>query len=124
MSTLSKEAAGVPPLVTLFLQYGISLLVFLPSAARAGRIGLSTARFPLQLFRSLAGAVCQLLFFMGREIHSTFGFRASLQCRTALHSAGSVRMDGQDRTPVSLGKFDGWAGWNSADHQAWPADVS
>ncbi len=64
MSTLSKAATGVPPLVTLFLQYGISLLVFLPSAARAGRAGLKTELFWLQLFRSLAGSVCQLLFFM------------------------------------------------------------
>jgi hypothetical protein len=34
MSTLSKAASGVPPLMTLFLQYGVSLLVFVPSAAR------------------------------------------------------------------------------------------
>ena len=64
MSTLSKAATGVPPLVMLFLQYGISLLVFLPSAARAGRAGLKTEYFRLQLFRSAAGSVCQLLFFM------------------------------------------------------------
>lgn len=64
MSTLSKAAAGVPPLVTLFLQYGISLLVFVPSVARAGRAGLKTEHFQLQLFRSVAGSACQLLFFM------------------------------------------------------------
>jgi len=64
MSTLSKAAAGVPPLMTLFLQYGISLLVFVPPAARAGRAGLKTEHFWLQLFRSVAGSVCQLLFFM------------------------------------------------------------
>lgn len=64
MSTLSKAATGVPPLMTLFLQYGISLLVFVPSGARAGRAGLKTEHFRLQLFRSVAGSVCQLLFFM------------------------------------------------------------
>jgi len=64
MSTLSKAASGVPPLVTLSLQYGISLLVFLPSAAKAGRSGLKTAHFGLQLFRSVAGSACQLLFFV------------------------------------------------------------
>ena len=37
MSTLSKAASGVPPLMTLFPQYSISLLVFVPPAARAGR---------------------------------------------------------------------------------------
>jgi drug/metabolite transporter (DMT)-like permease len=64
MSTLSKAATGVPPIVTLFLQYSISLLVFLPPTARAGRAGLKTEHFRLQLFRSVAGSSCQLLFFM------------------------------------------------------------
>ncbi len=64
MSTLSKAATGTPPLVILFLQYSISLLVFIPSAASAGRASLKTEHFWLQLFRSAAGAVCQLLFFM------------------------------------------------------------
>jgi drug/metabolite transporter (DMT)-like permease len=64
MSTLSKAVTGVPPLMTLFLQYGISLLVFVPSAARVGRAGLNTEHFGLQLFRSVAGSACQLLFFM------------------------------------------------------------
>jgi drug/metabolite transporter (DMT)-like permease len=64
MSTLSKLATGVPPLMTLFLQYGISLLVFVPSAARAGRASLKTEHYWLQLFRSVAGSACQLLFFM------------------------------------------------------------
>lgn len=63
MSTLSKAASGVPPLLILFLQYAISFLVFVPSAAVAGRAGLKTEHFWLQLFRSLAGSVCQLLFF-------------------------------------------------------------
>jgi drug/metabolite transporter (DMT)-like permease len=64
MSALSKAASGVPPLLLLFLQYGISFLVFVPSAARAGRANLRTQHFWLQLFRSLAGSVCQLLFFI------------------------------------------------------------
>jgi drug/metabolite transporter (DMT)-like permease len=64
MSTLSKAAAGVPPLETLFLQYGISFLVFVPSGVKAGRVGLSTGHFGLHLLRSVAGSVCQLLFFM------------------------------------------------------------
>jgi drug/metabolite transporter (DMT)-like permease len=64
MSALSKAASGVPPLLLLFLQYGISFLVFVPSAALAGRANLATQHFGLQLFRSLAGSVCQLLFFI------------------------------------------------------------
>ena len=64
MSTLSKAATGVPPLLTLFLQYAISFLIFVPSAARSGRSGLQTAHLKLQIFRSLAGSVCQLLFFI------------------------------------------------------------
>ncbi|HEX3682007.1 MAG TPA: DMT family transporter [Bryobacteraceae bacterium] len=64
MSALSKAAHGVPPLVMLALQYAISFLVFVPSAARIGRARLKTNRFWLHLFRSLAGSVCQLLFFM------------------------------------------------------------
>ena len=64
MSTLSKAATEVPPLVTLFMQYGISLLVFVPSTARAGLASLKTEHFMLQFFRSVAGSACQLLFFM------------------------------------------------------------
>jgi drug/metabolite transporter (DMT)-like permease len=64
MSTLSKAATGVPPLVTLSLQYGVSFLVFVPSALQLGLPKLRTDHFGLQLFRSLAGAGCQLLFFM------------------------------------------------------------
>ena len=63
MSTFSKAASGVPPLVILFLQYAISFLVFVPSAAT--QIShLKTEHFWLQLFRSLAGSICQLLFFV------------------------------------------------------------
>jgi drug/metabolite transporter (DMT)-like permease len=64
MSTFSKAASGVPPLSILFLQYGISFLVFVPLAVRSGRGGLRTEHIGLQLFRSVAGSACQLLFFM------------------------------------------------------------
>ena len=64
MSTLSKAATGVPPLLILFLQYGISFLVFVPAAVITGPSRLRTEHFWLQLFRSVAGSVCQLLFFM------------------------------------------------------------
>jgi drug/metabolite transporter (DMT)-like permease len=64
MSALSKEAAGVPPLLILFLQYAISFLVFVPAALTSGVNHLKTDHFWLQLFRSLAGSLCQLLFFV------------------------------------------------------------
>jgi drug/metabolite transporter (DMT)-like permease len=64
MSAFSKAATGVPPLAILFLQYGISFLIFVPLAAREGWTRLKTERFELQLFRSLAGSICQLLFFI------------------------------------------------------------
>lgn len=64
MSALSKAASGVPPLLILFLQYAISFLVFIPAAVKAGRTNLKTQHVWLQLFRSAAGSVCQLLFFM------------------------------------------------------------
>ncbi len=64
MSALSKAALGVPPLLILFLQYAISFTVFVPSALTAGPAGLKTEHFWLQLFRSVAGSACQLLFFV------------------------------------------------------------
>ncbi len=64
MSAISKEASSVPPLMTLFMQYAISFLIFVPSAAKGGRDILQTRHFWLQAFRSLAGSVCQLLFFI------------------------------------------------------------
>jgi drug/metabolite transporter (DMT)-like permease len=64
MSAFSKYAVGVPPLMTLFLQYAISFLVFVPSVLRVGRGNLQTQHFRVQLFRSLAGSCCQLLFFV------------------------------------------------------------
>ena len=64
MSALSKEAAAVPSVIILFLQYAISFIVFVPFAIRNGPRTLRTEHFFLQLFRSLCGAVCQLLFFI------------------------------------------------------------
>jgi drug/metabolite transporter (DMT)-like permease len=64
MSTFSKAATGVPPLLILFLQYGISFLVFVPAAVSAGPSRLRTEHFWLHFFRSVAGSSCQLLFFM------------------------------------------------------------
>lgn len=64
MSAISKAATGVPPLLILFLQYAISFLVFLPAAITKGPAQMRTEHFGLQLFRSLAGSFCQLLFFI------------------------------------------------------------
>jgi drug/metabolite transporter (DMT)-like permease len=64
MSTLSKAASSVPTPLILFLQYGISFLIFLPSAAKAGPVILKTEHFWLHFFRSTAGSLCQLLFFV------------------------------------------------------------
>lgn len=64
MSTFSKAATGVPPLLILSLQYGISFLIFVPWAAAGGRGLLTTQHFWLQLFRSIVGSLCQLLFFV------------------------------------------------------------
>lgn len=64
MSTFSKAAAGVPPLVTLFFQYCLSFLIFVPAAVKSGRVGLRTEHLGLHIFRSLAGSFCQLLFFI------------------------------------------------------------
>jgi drug/metabolite transporter (DMT)-like permease len=63
MSALSKAASGAPPLMILFLQYAISFSVYVPAAVASGAVALETRHIWLQLFRSLAGAVCQLLFF-------------------------------------------------------------
>ena len=63
MSALSKEASSVSPLLLLFLQYGISFLVFAPSILKEGPSMLKTSHLGLQIFRSLAGSICQLLFF-------------------------------------------------------------
>lgn len=64
MSALSKAASGAPPLMILFLQYAISFVVFVPAAVASGPANLKTQHFWLQLFRSLTGSVCQLLFFL------------------------------------------------------------
>lgn len=64
MSAFSKAASGAPPLMILLLQYAISFLVFVPAAVASGPADLKTRHLWLQLFRSLAGSVCQLLFFL------------------------------------------------------------
>jgi drug/metabolite transporter (DMT)-like permease len=64
MSAFGKAATGVPALQLLFLQYGISFLVFLPVVARQGVGTLKTDHIGLHIFRSITGSVCQLLFFI------------------------------------------------------------
>lgn len=69
MSAFSKAASQAPPLIILFLQYAISFLIFVPTSLDTGLIEhLRTERLRLQIFRSLAGALCQLLFFL--SVHS------------------------------------------------------
>lgn len=50
MSTFSKAASSVPRLLTLFLQYSISFLVFLPSGVKTGPVILKTEHFWLTFF--------------------------------------------------------------------------
>ena len=64
MSALSKEAAGIPALLILFLQYAISFIIFVPAALSQRIVRLKTEHLALQIFRSVAGSVCQLLFFV------------------------------------------------------------
>ncbi len=64
MSAFSKEATGVSPLLLLFLQYGISFLVFVPPVLKQGPGLLKTSHLGLHAFRSIAGSICQLLFFI------------------------------------------------------------
>jgi drug/metabolite transporter (DMT)-like permease len=64
MSAFGKEASAVPALQLLFLQYGISFLVFVPVVAREGLGSLRTEHLGLHVFRSLTGSFCQLLFFI------------------------------------------------------------
>jgi drug/metabolite transporter (DMT)-like permease len=60
---LSKALHGVSPLLTLSFQYIISFLCFVPSGLRLGLRALRTERPGLQVFRSLIGCACQLLYF-------------------------------------------------------------
>ncbi len=64
MGAVTKSLHQVSPLLMLFFQYAIGFLCFLPSGLRLGRRELSTGRTGLQIFRSVAGSACQLLFFM------------------------------------------------------------
>ena len=63
MGAVTKSLHHVSPLLTLFFQYAIAFLCFVPSGARMGPAALRTQRIGLQIFRSLAGSACQLLFF-------------------------------------------------------------
>lgn len=61
---LSKGLHGVPPTLTLSFQYIISFLCFLPSGLRLGWGVLRTERLGMQIFRSIVGSICQLLYFL------------------------------------------------------------
>src|SRR3954468_13723404 len=61
---LSKGLHRVPPPLTLSFQYIISLLCFLPSGLRLGFGFLRTQRPGMQIFRSVVGSTCQLLYFV------------------------------------------------------------
>lgn len=63
MGAVIKSLHGVSPLLTLFFQYAIAFACFIPSGLRMGRAALRTRHAGLQVFRSIAGSVCQLLFF-------------------------------------------------------------
>jgi len=63
MGAVTKSLHHVLPLLTLFFQYAIAFLCFVPSGVRMGPAALRTQRAGLQIFRSLAGSACQLLFF-------------------------------------------------------------
>jgi drug/metabolite transporter (DMT)-like permease len=64
MGAITKSLHQVSPLLTLFFQYAIGFLCFLPAGLRLGVAHLQTNRPWLQIFRSLVGSACQLLFFM------------------------------------------------------------
>lgn len=64
MGAVTKSLHQVSPLLTLFFQYAVAFLCFVPSGLRLGTGALRTQHPGLQIFRSLAGSACQLLFFM------------------------------------------------------------
>lgn len=63
MGAVTKALHQISPMLMLFFQYAIAFLCFVPSGARMGVQELRTAHLGLQIFRSIAGSVCQLLFF-------------------------------------------------------------
>lgn len=63
MGAVTKSLHHVSPLLILFFQYAVAFLCFVPSGTRLGVNGLRTERLGLQIFRSIAGSACQLLFF-------------------------------------------------------------
>lgn len=64
MGAVTKSMHQTSPLLMLFFQYAIGFLCFLPSGMRLGLQAMRTKRLGLQIFRSVAGSACQLLFFM------------------------------------------------------------
>lgn len=64
MGAVTKSLHHVSPLLTLFFQYAIAFLCFVPSGLRLGPAALRTQHPGLQIFRSVAGSACQLLFFI------------------------------------------------------------
>lgn len=64
MGAVTKSMHQTSPLLMLFFQYAIGFLCFLPSGVRLGVRELRTKRLGLQIFRSVTGSACQLLFFM------------------------------------------------------------
>jgi drug/metabolite transporter (DMT)-like permease len=64
MGAVTKSMHQTSPLLMLFFQYAIGFLCFLPSGVRLGVRELRTKRLGLQIFRSITGSACQLLFFM------------------------------------------------------------
>lgn len=61
---LSKFTHGVSPLITVFFQYAVSTLIFLPLALRRGWSGLRTEHPEMQIVRSVSGSAAQLLYFL------------------------------------------------------------
>ncbi len=59
-----KFLHGVPVAITVFVQYGVSTLLFLPMVLEHGRAGLKTAHPGLLVVRSLGGSAAQLTFFL------------------------------------------------------------
>lgn len=63
MGAITKSLHQVSPLLMLFFQYAIAFLCFIPSGMRLGPHAMRTQHLGLQVFRSIAGSACQLLFF-------------------------------------------------------------
>ena len=122
MSALSKAASNVSPLLLLFLQYGISFLVFLPALAKEGPGLLKTQHPWLQIFRSVAGSICQLLFFIA--VKSIALMDAVLLSNAAPLFIPLVVWVWFRKTVQPLGEPPHRAGGNLPHHQARPGDAT